>query len=281
MSSKLRLSSSLSAEATQTIYPKPISSPPLKKQKMSVTQTYYLAHTARGKLSQEASRADHDLRLLVGHANLLDSLMLELADAEQEQERWFNQSVKGAAKSSEEPKHIEWADTIVEDPAEDWDVEDAESSDSESDSDSESEENENEDEDEDEDFDMASAIPLRKITSPSPRVTVTSIEVDDDDEYEDEEEDYNDLALTRTSSFSPPELSHDSDDSEDESMPPSPPQPSLQYSEKQKQQIATSFYEHTQASQAPLSLTSSESASFFEEGYFLPQRTSNTMVSAC
>ncbi|KAI9764895.1 MAG: hypothetical protein M1835_007485, partial [Candelina submexicana] len=275
MSSKLRQSSSLSTEVTQTIYPKPISSPPLKKQKMSVTQTYYLAHTARSKLSHEASRADHDLRLLVGHANLLDSLMLELADAEKEQERWFNQSVKGAAKSSEEPMHIEWADTIVEDPAEDWDVEDAESSDSESDSDSESEEND--DEDEDEDFDMASAMPLRKISSPSPRVTVTSIEVNDDDEYEDDEEDYNDLALTRTSSFSPPELSHDSDDSEDESMPPSPPQPSLQYSEKQKQQIATSFYEHTPTSQAPLSLTSSESASFFEEGYFLPQRTSNTM----
>ncbi|KAI9721117.1 MAG: hypothetical protein M1812_002598 [Candelaria pacifica] len=274
MPSKLIQSSSLAIEATHSVYPKSISSPPQKKQKMSVTQTYYLAHTARSKLSQEASRADHDLRLLVGHANLLDSLMMELADAEQEQERWFNQSVKGAAKSSEEPKHIEWADTIVEDPAEDWYAEDAESSDSESDSDSESEP-------EDEDFDMASAIPLRKVTSPAPTVTVTSIEVDDDEEYEDDEEDYNGLALTRTSSFSPPELSHDSDDSEDESMPPSPPQPTLQYSEKQKQQIATSFYEHSKVAQASLPLTSSESASFFEEGYFLPQRTSNTMISAC
>ncbi len=213
--------------------------------------------------------------MLVGHANLLDSLMIELADAEQEQERWFNQSVKGAARSSEESKHIEWADTIVEDPSEDWDVEDAESSDSESDSDSESEE------DEDEDFDIASAVPLRKLASPSTIVTVTSIEVDDDEEYEDDEEDYSDLALTRTSSFSPPELSHDSDDSEDESMPPSPPQPTLQYSEKQKQQIATSFYKHDQIPQAQLPLTSTESASFLEEGYFLPQRTSNAMISAC
>lgn len=48
---------------------------------MSITQTYYLAHTARGKLSHEAAQADHNLRLLVGHANLLDSLMLELAEA--------------------------------------------------------------------------------------------------------------------------------------------------------------------------------------------------------
>ena len=34
--------------------------------KMSVTQTFYLAHKARGKLSSEASRSDHNLRLLVG-----------------------------------------------------------------------------------------------------------------------------------------------------------------------------------------------------------------------
>lgn len=51
---------------------------------MSVTQTYYLAHTAWGKLSSGAARADHNLRLLVGHANLLDSLMVEPAEAEQE-----------------------------------------------------------------------------------------------------------------------------------------------------------------------------------------------------
>ena len=52
---------------------------------MSITQTYYLSHKARAKLSREAAQPDHDLRLLVGHANLLDSLMLELAEAEQEQ----------------------------------------------------------------------------------------------------------------------------------------------------------------------------------------------------
>src|SRR5579859_7226546 len=113
---------------------------PLKRKAMSVTQTYYLAHTARGKLSHEAAKADHNLRLLVGHANLLDSLMLDLAEAEQEQESWFNQSVKAATKTAEEPKHIQWADTIVEEPEHDWQAEDADSSDSDSDSEFDDEE---------------------------------------------------------------------------------------------------------------------------------------------
>ena len=63
---------------------------PAIKNNMSITQTYYLAHKARTKLSREAAPPDHDLHQLVGHANLFDSLMLELADAEREQERWFN-----------------------------------------------------------------------------------------------------------------------------------------------------------------------------------------------
>ena len=75
--------------------------------------TYSVASTARTKLGREAQRADHDLRLLVGHANLLDTLMVELADAEREQEAWFNQSVKKASKP-EEPRHIQWIDTIAE-----------------------------------------------------------------------------------------------------------------------------------------------------------------------
>lgn len=50
------------------------------KKSMSVTQIYYLAHKARAKFSREAAQPDHDLRLLVGHANMLDSLMIELAE---------------------------------------------------------------------------------------------------------------------------------------------------------------------------------------------------------
>lgn len=99
----------------QSIYTRPA-----KKQKMSITQTYFLAHSARGKLSREAARADHDLRLLVGHANMLDSLMLDLANAEQEQERWFNKSVSGAHEEEPAHSHVE---TIEESEEEDSDYE--------------------------------------------------------------------------------------------------------------------------------------------------------------
>ncbi|KAK4938412.1 hypothetical protein LTR10_021129 [Elasticomyces elasticus] len=93
--------------SSQSIYTRP-----QKKQKMSITQTYFLAHSARGKLSKEAARPDHDLRLLVGHANMLDSLMLDLANAEQEQERWFNNIVSGSAQ--EEDSKTQQVETIVE-----------------------------------------------------------------------------------------------------------------------------------------------------------------------
>jgi hypothetical protein len=212
---------------------------------MSVTQTYFLAHTARGKLSSEASRADHDLRLLVGHANLLDSLMLELAEAEQEQESWFNQSVQKASKPTEQ-KHIQWADAIVEDPEEDWQAEDADSSDSsDSDSDYSSEE-----------------------------------EIEDDGA-----EDYEELALTLTPSHgtSPPDLEHDSgegDSSDDDSVPPSPPAdvlPLPSFSQKERQQIATTGFYHphkqspTPSSMAPAAPQEDDEDSY-DQDFYLPQR---------
>ena len=252
----------LSIDTTQTqgkfiSTPKP-ASPPQKKQKMSLSQTYVLAHTARGKLSKEAARPDHDLRLLVGHANLLDSLMLELADAEREQERWFNQTVKRASKTaSTEPRHVQWADTIAET---EWEAEDSDS---------------DIDEDEDE-VDMAAAIPPR-----TSRMTAAAEEEEEEDEYEDEDEDIEDLALTRTHSHSPPELLQDSDDdsSEDE-QPPSPPSQALEYSEKERQNIATtSFYETAQASSDSLSRT--EQQPFFDEGFYLAERNAPAMVAVC
>lgn len=41
-------------------------------------RVYRLASIARDKLSREAARASHDLRLLVAHANILDELLIEL-----------------------------------------------------------------------------------------------------------------------------------------------------------------------------------------------------------
>ncbi|TAQ86284.1 hypothetical protein B7494_g5407 [Chlorociboria aeruginascens] len=227
-----------------------------QKKKMSVTQTYFLAHTARGKLSSEAARADHNLRLLVGHANLLDSLMLELAAAEQEQESWFNQSVKKATKT-DEPRHIQWADAVVEDPEEDWQAEDADSSDSD-DSEYDSED----------DLEMeAGLVSLQRVQSSM---------VDTEEEYDDDE-DLEELALKPTPSHStPPELDHDSESSEDESMPPSPPSDTLpSFSEKERQQIATtSFYSKS------ASIPESEQQAFFDEGFYLPSRTTAGLISA-
>lgn len=42
---------------------------------MSMAETYFLASKARSKLSREAQRNDHNLRVLVSHANMLDNLM--------------------------------------------------------------------------------------------------------------------------------------------------------------------------------------------------------------
>ncbi|KAL2433826.1 hypothetical protein ABEF95_010806 [Exophiala dermatitidis] len=228
---------------------------PQKKQKMSITQTYFLAHSARGKLSREAARPDHDLRLLVGHANMLDSLMLDLANAEQEQERWFNNIVSGSSKAEEDEEeesqqsHIE---TIVEEPEADWKVEDAESSDDES-------------EDEDEE---------------KPITNITSIEVDSD--MEDDDETDGDLVLTRTASrHSPPELSLDTDssDSDDDHMPPSPPATALEVlSEKQRQAIATTSYYDAKDSSS--SLSPAESDTLEQQGFYLPSRQQPTIIAA-
>jgi len=140
---------------------------------MSLTQTYYIASSARAKLGKEACRPDHNLRLLVGHANLLDALMLELQDAEREQEAWFNQTVQKAQKA-EEPKHIQWVDTIVEE-----DDEEEEDDDDASDSDSDFDE---------EEFEMQ--VPLKRLRSPP--VTISTQEVEEDSEEEEDDEEYYD-----------------------------------------------------------------------------------------
>lgn len=167
--------------------------------KISATQTYILTHTARGKLSSEASRPDHNLRLLVGHANFLDSLMLGLTEAKQEHETWFNQVVRQASKPTKQ-RHIQWADAIVEEPEEDWQAEDANSSDS---SDSHS--------------DCSSDGEIEEqILSVRPAASYNEIEAFVDDG----EEDYEDLALHLTQSHgtSPPHLDFDLGDSSDNDL---------------------------------------------------------------
>jgi hypothetical protein len=188
---------------------------------MSLSQTYHVASTARAKLGREACRADHNLRRLVGHANLLDALTLELRDAEREQEAWFNASVKRAQEESKQSRkgHIQWADTIVE---EEEVVEDSDDSDDDSDSEYDEEE--------------FHAIPLRRIRQPAVVVSSSERTFDEEQEEDEEEEEYEDvddtpeLALTRTYSH-PPELVDDSD-SDDDSPPASPPQPTFDFDAK-------------------------------------------------
>jgi len=156
--------------------------------------------------------------------------MLELAEAEQEQESWFNQSVSKASKT-EESRHIQWADHMVEEPEEDWQVEDA--SDDSSD-----------DEEDDEEFGFALQ-----------------------------------LTPSHPSQHTPPELDPDSDSSEDESMPPSPPSASLPlFSEKQPSDVASPAYYSSSPSQS--SIPPSEQQRFFDEGFYLPQRTQRGLISA-
>ncbi|CAL5869481.1 uncharacterized protein PFLUO_LOCUS3710 [Penicillium psychrofluorescens] len=254
-----------------------------QQKKMSITETYYLAHTARKKLTREASRADHDLRLLVGHANLLDSLMVDLADAEHEQERWFNQTVHGAAKAQDEqpPKHIQWATTtIVEEPEEDWDPEDASDLDSDF-----SDEDEADDDDYDErDFVITAPPPRRRAPSPVAIIQEQELmedESDDDDDTDsdfeyDDVEDLEQLSLTRSpsrASQSPPELLADSDDdSEDDNLPPSPPQPTIEVFNEKAAAVETT------------SLPSLKDNHLFEEqGYYVSQPPSHqeqTLIEA-
>ena len=209
------------ASITHSIHPSALA-PPEKKRKMTITQTYFLAHTARGKLSHEAARGDHDLRLLVGHANLLDSLTVELQEAEREQDAWFEKTVAESRKQSE-PKRVQFKDEV----ARDLEIPDA---DDDVDSDADSEDSD----DEDESYFNERAVPdvpaqlaqrLRtRSKSPPPLPAVD--EEDDEDFYDDIDMDNADLALQRVSSHSasPPELVSDSDDSDDDmSGPDSPP----------------------------------------------------------
>lgn len=222
--------------------------------KMSVSQTYYLAHTARSKLSSEAARGDHNLRRLVGHANLLDVLTIELQEAERAQEAIYNNAIK--ATSKKEAKHISWSTSIVEvsEDLTDYEVDDVDS-------------------DDDDFFEDAAQIlsmaqPLAHINSTMNFMLPPSIE-DDEDEEEDEDEDMADLALARIPSRSsqPPELTHDySDDSDDDSAaspPVSPAETSAQGI------IAMDFAYNYNMKSKPT-----------KDDYYLSQHTS-PMIAAC
>jgi hypothetical protein len=232
---------------------------------MSISQTYRLAHRARAKLSTEAQRSDHNLRLLVGHANLLDSLMVEIADAEREQQSWFNQSVRGAAEQQQQQQqqqqeayhpyhaqqhHHQQVVRFDDEGDDDWAVNDSDSDiDYLSDDDISDEDEEEEDDDnDDEDVEMADAVSVQRVEhhshhhqltrvpsrkrTPLPPFAAVAVTAEEEAAEEEAAED-EDLELSKVPSCSnPPELDHDADSSEDESMPPSPHQDALAFSPK-------------------------------------------------
>lgn len=245
----------------------PLSSPTYlnssSRKTMSSTQTYQLAHTARGKLAAEASRSEHRLHRLVTHANLLDSLMLELHTAEQEQERWFNQTVKKAVKA-EERRKVRWADSGVEEPEEDWQAEDAAS-----DSGSDAYDSDEEDIEMDDGF-----TALKRVPSHSRDITATVSEVSEEEDEEDEE-DMQRLGLHLLPSHPPtsiPELDSDSDSSEDDGPMPKSPEatsPLESFSEKQRAQIVTtSLYSHQTENGGEQTLRQSKQPGFFDGSLF-------------
>jgi hypothetical protein len=213
---------------------------------MSITQTFYLAHKARSKLSNEAARSDHNLRLLVGHANLLDSLMIHISEAEAEQDKWYSSTVRGNEQAWEESEYDNDEEKYGSLPA-DYD----------SDSDSSVSD--------DSDYDLEEALEVASLPSPVEHrflasnqttvIGVLEVEEDDlDDDYEDDEDD-DSLSLTRTYSHRPPSLCSDSSDDEDESNLPSPEQPTedweMHLSQKERIEAASYRYfdsqSHTEA----------------------------------
>ena len=117
-----------------------------------------------------------------------------------------------------------------------------------------------------EEISYARPSPIRRSALPS-TTTILTTEMDIDSEDDDEDEEG--LALTRTSSHTPPELLHESDsESDDDAMPPSPPHTLDAYSETQRQ--VSLFAPKSQSTSLPI--PASQEDAFYEEGYYLPQR---------
>jgi hypothetical protein len=200
---------------------------------MRISQSYYIAQVARNKLLPEASRADHNLRVVVGHANLLDYLLIQLEEAAQEHENRLGQPAPS------QRRRVKWANIIVEDAEEGWlaEVDSSDSSDSDSDYSS------------DEEIDTTGISPSHCIVAR--RAVVASYrevgEFEDDNVGGgDSDHDGHVLHLRQPQGISAPELKHDSDDDSDSEAPSS-------FGEKQQQQIVTTVFQPTRSSSLSIS----------------------------
>jgi hypothetical protein len=137
--------------------------------------------------------------------------MLHLAEAEAEQERWYQNTVRGNERDAEEYGSLA--------------------------TDYESEEEESDDEEEyEEEEDMRPHYN-------APTIAIHEVEDEDEEGYDDYEEDYEDddedgmFALTRTTSHRPPSLCSDESDDDDDEHPPSPLQPAEHFPISQKDDL--------------------------------------------
>jgi hypothetical protein len=228
---------------------------------MTVTQTYRLAHTARGKLSAEASRGEYDLRVLVGHANLLDNIMIDLADAEKEQE------------ASYQSNSVRFAPVTI--TAEELEIPEESDSDSDDEDDDPYEDSKDYSDYEDE---VGHVEILSRRTSSRPSMVALAEDLIEEDDGEEEYEDYDydnaDLGLVRTQSHTElphhehgvPELVHDSDDSDDESST-SPP-------------LSPGYASIVVKDFAAVKPQSTPAEALHENGFWIPERQ-QAMVAAC
>lgn len=120
------MTDAVKASCPASFLPSPSPSPSTSRRQqsnMSLSQTYVLAQVARHKLLNAARRPDRDLRVLTAHANMLDGLMADLAEAENEQEDWFNQAVSHANAGNAVPTFNKTNDThdSHENPTSDFD----------------------------------------------------------------------------------------------------------------------------------------------------------------
>ena len=75
---------------------------PAQKRKVNTTETSSLACIVRRKLYIEAARPDYQLRIVVGHANLLDFIVHISAKVEQKEERRLKKLGSGFHAGEEE-----------------------------------------------------------------------------------------------------------------------------------------------------------------------------------
>jgi hypothetical protein len=116
------------------------------QKKMSVTQTTVIAHQVREKLAKEANCPDYNLHRVVCHANMLDTLILGLAHAEDEQESYLNKLTSSAQKPTRKSgteRQAQVATETLEEESESSDEEELSLDEEELNSDEESEHREN------------------------------------------------------------------------------------------------------------------------------------------